>query len=197
MISNTGGDDANNSSRGVVVVGRGTATRTYGGIVRPMLKRASAIGGFDALFTKQHGHAAERMRNVAVCATLSSTAGTAGASAGAGAGARATINDAEGGVRAMDVSKYHGILALGGDGILSKILQGIHRRECASSSTAGAAGASAGVGAGVGVTINDADGGVQTMDVSEYDGILALGGDGILSNILQGSDGDADGGGQW
>ena len=52
MISNTGGDDANNSSRGVVVVGRGTAARAYGGIVRPMLEWASAIGGFDALFTE-------------------------------------------------------------------------------------------------------------------------------------------------
>ena len=103
--------------------------------------------------------------------------------------------DAEGGVRTMDVSEYNGILALGGDGILSEILQGIHRRESASSSTAGAAGASA--GAGVGATIDNADGGVRTMDVSEYDGILALGGDGILSKILQGSDGDAGGGGQW
>ncbi len=77
--------------------------RAYGGIVRPMLERASAIGGFDALFTERHGHAAERMRDVAACATSSSTAGTAGASAGAVAGA--TIDDAEGGVRTMDVSE--------------------------------------------------------------------------------------------
>ena len=88
---------------------RGTAARAYGGIVRPMLKRASGIGGFDALFTERHGHAAERMRNVAACATSLSTAGTAGALARAGAGA--TIDDADGEVRRMDVSEYDGILA--------------------------------------------------------------------------------------
>ena len=88
-------------------MGRGTAARAYGGIVRPMLERASAIGGFDALFTERHGHAAERMRDVAACATSSLTAGTARALAGAGA----TIDDADGGVRTMDVSEYHGILA--------------------------------------------------------------------------------------
>ena len=44
--------------------------------------------------------------------------------------------------------------------------------KCATSSLmAGTAGASA--GAGVGATIDNADRGVHTMDVSEYDGILA------------------------
>ena len=93
------------------------ATHVYETMIKPMLEQAGV--DHDALTTKRGGHAMDRMGSRMDDATMSP---------GKGDDEGGNISDNVGS-ESRDISEYDAIIALGGDGIVYEIMQGIHARS--------------------------------------------------------------------